>query len=112
MMSDNNERYFNGYRLIIVDCKEEKIIVDEMITALVGGCVTVVNSEPGFCAAKALGYTRCSPVGAQAAVEACEEAAQKVKENIVEKFSPGAVDKIKRMAGELAKELFGEEDET
>ncbi len=27
---------FNGYRLIIDDCKEEKIIVDEMITELEG----------------------------------------------------------------------------
>ena len=106
-----DSKNFEGYRLIIVDCKAEKLVVDEMITALVGGCVTVVNSETGLCAAKALGYTRCSPVGAKAAIDAAEEAIRKMKEQTLEDASPGIVDKIKEMAAELAKKIFGEDDE-
>ena len=102
---------FKGYRLIIVDCKEEKIVVDEMITALVGGCITVVNSETGLCAAKALGYTRCSPVGAKAAIDAAEEAVCAVKESTLDKIKPGTMEKIKEMASELAKKIFGEDEE-
>ena len=102
---------FKGYRLIIVDCKEEKIIVDEMITALVGGCTAVVNSETGLCAAKALAFTRCSTVSATSAVDAAEEAIRKLKERTLEDACPGTLDKIKEMASELAKKIFGEDEE-
>ena len=102
---------FKGYRLIIVDCKEEKIIVDEMITALVGGCTAVVNSETGLCAAKALAFTRCSTVGATSAVDAAEEAIRKLQERTLEDACPRTLDKIKEMASEIAKKIFGEDEE-
>ena len=102
---------FEGYRLIIVDCKAEKLVVDEMITALVGGCVAVVDSETGLCAAKALAFTRCSTVGATSAVDAAEEAIRKLQERTLEDASPGTLDKIKEMAAELAKKIFGGEDD-
>ena len=107
--SDHNEKEFNGYRLIIIDCKEEKLIVDEMVNAIVGGIMSVRDEESGLCAAKAIGFTRCSPFGAQAAVEACEEATKKIKENVLKKYSPGVLDKIKKMAAELADEIMGGE---
>ena len=102
---------FKGYRLIIVDCKEEKIVVDDMITALVGGCTAVVNSETGLCAAKALALTRCSTVSAKAAIDAAEEAVCAVKESTLDKIKPGTMEKIKEMAAELAKNIFGGEDD-
>ena len=114
-MSENNanknERDFKGYRLIIVDCKEERIVVDDMITALVGGYVTVVNSETGLCDAKMLGLSRCSVVGATAAIDAAEEAVRKLKERTLEETAPGAIDKIKKMASELANTIFGGDEE-
>lgn len=108
-MSENKD--FKGYRLIIVDCKEEKIEVDEIITAFVGGCTTVVNLETGLCASKVLGYTRCSPVGAKAAIDAAEEAIREMQERTLDNIKPGTMEKIKDMAAELAKKIFGEDEE-
>lgn len=102
---------FKGYRLIIVDCKEEKIVMDEMIMALVGGCVTVVDQDTGLCRSKTLGLLRSSPIGVKAAVDAAEEAARTTKERVLDNIKPGTVEKIKEMASELAKKIFGEDEE-
>ena len=102
---------FKGYRLIIIDCKEEKIVTDELITAIVGGYVTVVDRESGVCGAKCIGLTRSSPVGVNAAVDAAEEAARTMKERVLDNIKPGTMAKIKEMATELAKKIFGEDEE-
>lgn len=102
---------FNGYRLIIVDCKEEKIVVDELVTALVGGYVTIVDRERGVCGSKCIGLTRATPLGVKAAVDAAEEAARTAKERVLDNIKPGTMEKIKEMAAELAKKIFGEDEE-
>ena len=96
---------FKGYRLIIVDCKEKKIIVDEMITAFVGGYVKVADEPAGKYDAMSLIMTRCSVANAVTCADAAEGAVHKFRENsLVE--SPGFMSKIKKM---LRK--FIEEDE-
>jgi hypothetical protein len=102
---------FNGYRLIIVDCKEEKIVVDELVTALVGGYVTIVDRERGVCGSKCIGLTRATPLGVQAAVDAAEESCRNVKERVLDNLKPGTLEKIKKMAAELTAKMFEGEDE-
>lgn len=106
-----NVKDFKGYRLIIVDCKEEKILVDEMITALMGGYVKVVDEPQGKYDAMSLVLTRCQNRSAIGCSEAAEAAIREFKKKTLDEMCPGTVDKIKEMAAELAKKIFGEDEE-
>lgn len=106
-MSEKNSKDFEGYRLVLFDCKEGKIVMDELITALMGGYVKVVDESEGKYDAMSLVITRCLNRHAISCSEAAEAALREFKKKALEEMSPGTMDKIKEMAKDICKKMFG-----
>ena len=88
-MPEKNSINFEGYRLVLFDCKEGKIVIDELIEAFMGGYVKLEDESKEKYASMSLVMTRCQNRHAIACAEAAEAAVREFKKELSMRCRPG-----------------------
>lgn len=93
----------HNFRFMIIDIKEDKVVVDEFCDAVVAGIATN-GCKPGFTDSQEIIACKCGLLAGTAAVDAAEKAVMTQKKQIIKSF-------MKKAAPEEIMKCFGGENE-
>ena len=93
----------HNFRFMIIDIKEDKVVVDEFCDAVVAGIATN-GCKPGFTDRQEIIACKCGLLAGAAAVDAAEKAVMTQKKQIIKSF-------MEKATREEIMECFGGEKE-